>query len=264
MIAVDAFGSRPTTTSCARSPTGTVSGSWKTPPARPARPTEGGPPVAWPTPRASPSTAARASPPARVGRSRLTTPSCSPMRASCTSSESRVRSAGPAPTICRCRSSTNSAGTTRCPRSRPPSCRPNWTAAEAAGGAPAGGRRLRRTAGRLRRSRGAGRAGGPRDRVAVLRAHPGAAVDRGRVAADLRGARHPVQHRHLRLAPAADLRTSAPCPVSADIFARHLAIPMHANLTDGQVEIVAKAVREAVASARSSPLTGTTQGADLA
>jgi perosamine synthetase len=36
------------------------------------------------------------------------------------------------------------------------------------------------------------------------------------------------------------------CPVSADVFARHLAIPMHANLTDAQVETVAKAVREAV------------------
>lgn len=36
------------------------------------------------------------------------------------------------------------------------------------------------------------------------------------------------------------------CPVSADVFRRHLAIPMHANLTASQVEIVAKAVREAV------------------
>jgi perosamine synthetase len=40
------------------------------------------------------------------------------------------------------------------------------------------------------------------------------------------------------------------CPVSADIFVRHLAIPMHANLTDAQVETVAKAVREATAAAR--------------
>ncbi|HEV7193337.1 MAG TPA: DegT/DnrJ/EryC1/StrS family aminotransferase [Jatrophihabitantaceae bacterium] len=38
------------------------------------------------------------------------------------------------------------------------------------------------------------------------------------------------------------------CPVSADIFRRHLAIPMHANLSDAQVETVAKAVREAVTS----------------
>jgi perosamine synthetase len=36
------------------------------------------------------------------------------------------------------------------------------------------------------------------------------------------------------------------CPVSADVFARHLAIPMHANLTDEQVERTAKAVREVV------------------
>jgi perosamine synthetase len=37
-----------------------------------------------------------------------------------------------------------------------------------------------------------------------------------------------------------------PCPVSADLFERHLAIPMHANLTDAQVERVAKTVRDAV------------------
>lgn len=41
---------------------------------------------------------------------------------------------------------------------------------------------------------------------------------------------------------------AAACPVSADVFARHLAIPMHANLTDAQVETVAKALREAVTS----------------
>jgi len=39
---------------------------------------------------------------------------------------------------------------------------------------------------------------------------------------------------------------TTPCPVSADLFARHLAIPMHANLTDAQVETVAAAVREVV------------------
>ncbi|TDC64634.1 DegT/DnrJ/EryC1/StrS family aminotransferase [Micromonospora sp. KC207] len=37
-----------------------------------------------------------------------------------------------------------------------------------------------------------------------------------------------------------------PCPVSADVFARHLAIPMHANLTDEQVDRVAASVREVV------------------
>ncbi|HSK27771.1 MAG TPA: DegT/DnrJ/EryC1/StrS family aminotransferase [Jiangellales bacterium] len=36
------------------------------------------------------------------------------------------------------------------------------------------------------------------------------------------------------------------CPVSADLFRRHLAIPMHANLTDAQVETVAKTVRDVV------------------
>lgn len=37
-----------------------------------------------------------------------------------------------------------------------------------------------------------------------------------------------------------------PCPVSGEIFARHLAIPMHANLTTDQLDRVADAVREAV------------------
>jgi dTDP-4-amino-4,6-dideoxygalactose transaminase len=43
--------------------------------------------------------------------------------------------------------------------------------------------------------------------------------------------------------------TTAPCPVSADLFARHLAIPMHANLTDAQLETVATGVRDVVRSA---------------
>ncbi|MEV4812869.1 DegT/DnrJ/EryC1/StrS family aminotransferase [Micromonospora avicenniae] len=37
-----------------------------------------------------------------------------------------------------------------------------------------------------------------------------------------------------------------PCPVSADLFARHLAIPMHANLTDAQVETVAATLIDVV------------------
>jgi dTDP-4-amino-4,6-dideoxygalactose transaminase len=41
---------------------------------------------------------------------------------------------------------------------------------------------------------------------------------------------------------------TAPCPVSADLFARHLAIPMHANLTEDDVEYVAQVVREVVTS----------------
>jgi dTDP-4-amino-4,6-dideoxygalactose transaminase len=43
---------------------------------------------------------------------------------------------------------------------------------------------------------------------------------------------------------------SKPCPVSADMFARHLAIPMHANLTEAQIERVAAAVLELVPQCR--------------
>lgn len=39
---------------------------------------------------------------------------------------------------------------------------------------------------------------------------------------------------------------SEPCPVSAALFARHLAIPMHANLSAAEVERVAAAVRTSV------------------
>lgn len=39
------------------------------------------------------------------------------------------------------------------------------------------------------------------------------------------------------------------CPVSADLFERHLAIPMHANLTQDDVDHVAQTVREVVSSA---------------
>ena len=82
----------------------------------------------------------------------------------------------------------------------------------------------------------------------VLTLAPG--VDRGRTAADLRGRaiQCNIGTYASHLQPVYGLRQQ--CPVSADIFARHLAIPMHANLTDVQVEIVAKAVREATAAAR--------------
>jgi len=40
------------------------------------------------------------------------------------------------------------------------------------------------------------------------------------------------------------------CPVSADLFARHVAIPMYAGLRDADVERVAAAVRDAVTEAR--------------
>ncbi len=78
----------------------------------------------------------------------------------------------------------------------------------------------------------------------VLTLAPG--VHRGRVAAQVRA--HGVQCNigtyasHLQ--PVYGARPA--CPVSADIFARHLAIPMHANLTDEDVETVAKAVRLAL------------------
>ena len=41
--------------------------------------------------------------------------------------------------------------------------------------------------------------------------------------------------------------SSTTCPVSADVFARHLAIPMHANLRADDLDLVTNAVRAAVA-----------------
>ena len=41
-------------------------------------------------------------------------------------------------------------------------------------------------------------------------------------------------------------------PVSADLFRRHVAIPMHANLTDEDIEYVAATVREVVTDIASS------------
>jgi perosamine synthetase len=71
-------------------------------------------------------------------------------------------------------------------------------------------------------------------------------LDRGHVAAELRarGIQCTIGTYASHLQPIYGER--ATCPVSADLFNRHLAIPMHANLTDSQVEIVAKSVREAV------------------
>ena len=78
----------------------------------------------------------------------------------------------------------------------------------------------------------------------VLTLAPG--VDRGRMAAALRarGIQCNIGTYASHLQPVYGGRGE--CPVSADVFRRHLAIPMHANLTDGHVETVAKAVREAV------------------
>ena len=39
---------------------------------------------------------------------------------------------------------------------------------------------------------------------------------------------------------------AAPCPVSADLFGRHLAIPMHANLDQDDVEYVSSIVRDVI------------------
>jgi perosamine synthetase len=71
-------------------------------------------------------------------------------------------------------------------------------------------------------------------------------VDRGRVAAELRtrGIQCTIGTYASHLQPIYGKRDD--CAVSADLFRRHLAIPMHANLSDAQVETVAKAVCEVV------------------
>lgn len=74
--------------------------------------------------------------------------------------------------------------------------------------------------------------------------HPG--VDRAGVAADLRnqgiGCGHGTWACHLQPV----YETKDACPVSADLFERNLAIPMHAELTMDQVERVAEALRVAL------------------
>jgi len=71
-------------------------------------------------------------------------------------------------------------------------------------------------------------------------------VDRGAVATDLRaqgiGCLHGTWASHLQ--PAFEAKQV--CPVSADLFRRNLGIPMHAELTQDQVERVVTAVRTAV------------------
>ena len=75
------------------------------------------------------------------------------------------------------------------------------------------------------------------------------ALDRGTVATELR--KRGVQCNfgtyasHLQPVYGA----TSQCPVSADLFRRHLAIPMHANLTESQVERVASVVRDVVTTA---------------
>lgn len=75
-------------------------------------------------------------------------------------------------------------------------------------------------------------------------------IDRGQVATELRsrGVQCNFGTYASHLQPVYGATNS--CPVSADLFRRHLAIPMHANLTEAQVERVAAAVREVVPAAR--------------
>ncbi|HET8662648.1 MAG TPA: DegT/DnrJ/EryC1/StrS aminotransferase family protein [Micromonosporaceae bacterium] len=71
-------------------------------------------------------------------------------------------------------------------------------------------------------------------------------VDRAGVAADLRargiGCGHGTWACHLQPV----YETKQPCPVSADLFQRNLAIPMHAELSMDQVEQVMEALRAAL------------------
>jgi dTDP-4-amino-4,6-dideoxygalactose transaminase len=71
-------------------------------------------------------------------------------------------------------------------------------------------------------------------------------ADRAGVAADLRaqgiGCGHGTWASHLQ--PAYDARQK--CPVSADLFQHHFAIPMHAELTASQAERVVEALRTAL------------------
>lgn len=84
----------------------------------------------------------------------------------------------------------------------------------------------------------------------ILTLAPG--VDRGAVAMDLRargvGANIGTYASH-REPVYGDVPV---CPVSADLFGRHLAIPMHANLTDEQIEFVVASVVGAVTAHRHS------------
>ncbi|GAA3856280.1 DegT/DnrJ/EryC1/StrS family aminotransferase [Streptomyces sedi] len=75
-------------------------------------------------------------------------------------------------------------------------------------------------------------------------------LDRAAVAARLRargvGCGHGTWASHLQPVYGTDQK----CPVSADLFARNLAIPMHAELTEAQTERVAFALRDALSHER--------------
>lgn len=74
-------------------------------------------------------------------------------------------------------------------------------------------------------------------------------LDRGEVAAELRA--RGVQCNFGTYASHVQpvYGVTADCPVSADLFRRHLAIPMHANLTETEIERVADSVREVITNA---------------
>ncbi|MFF2188835.1 DegT/DnrJ/EryC1/StrS family aminotransferase [Streptomyces sp. NPDC058155] len=73
-----------------------------------------------------------------------------------------------------------------------------------------------------------------------------AGTDRAAVAAELRGQGIGCGHGTWASHRQPVFESKQTCPVSADLFERHLAIPMHAELTMDQVERVATALRSAV------------------
>ncbi|MFI1928723.1 DegT/DnrJ/EryC1/StrS family aminotransferase [Streptomyces sp. NPDC020377] len=73
-----------------------------------------------------------------------------------------------------------------------------------------------------------------------------ASVDRAAVAAELRGQGIGCGHGTFAAHVQPVFEAKQTCPVSADLFARQLAVPMHAELAPGQVERVVDALRGAV------------------
>ena len=226
--------SRPTTTSCARSRTATACSWWRTPPALQARRTGGAPRAASPTSRASASTGARGSPPGRAARSPPTTTGGPTPPAGCTPTASRRLADGGAARRCRSRPSTEAGYNYRMS---------DVQAAHPARAAGPAARRCSRRRGEVARAYGELLADleqvelpyAAPDRSHpwqsyVLAVHPG--LDRGAVALALRargiGCTIGTYASHLQPV----YGPQKPLPVSADLFARHLAIPMHANLTD--------------------------------
>ncbi|WP_225840496.1 DegT/DnrJ/EryC1/StrS aminotransferase family protein [Streptomyces sp. NK08204] len=79
-----------------------------------------------------------------------------------------------------------------------------------------------------------------------------ASVDRAAVAAELRGQGIGCGHGTFAAHVQPVFQTKQVCPVSADLFQRQMAIPMHAELKPNQVERVADALRSAVRTHSSS------------